>query len=233
MKNRARHVAERRSLQSNKMITPTDKDYIETKLVLNKQRILSQEYTNLKNWISKKYNQRVINIILDKIPNRPRLNIVLEEYKSKREFMDSLGNFDIQKQKSISLKFKEQIGHKTKLNSENLLVIFTAFNPIARAEANKKVSTEFLKYIQGKYFDSRIWLFSKFGSGVTLFFYHEEDVNENRNSQELKLLTQEYFTEIKKYDEFDLITTEDFKINIDSKENIDKNYNSNLYNYYR
>lgn len=219
------------------MIVPTDKDYISTKLILKNEQEMSSVFQKLKNWITEEFNQQVVNLYYDTIDNgnRPRLNVIFENYESVNTIRDRIGNYAKEKQQKIKLKFEEILLREpnAEYKTENLLVIFSAFNPIARAEANGKVTDSFLNSLKAKYQELKIWEINKFGGATTIFFYTEKEVEEKSQSVQIKVLREEYLQELKKYDEFNVIDPEKFNLSFDSKENFDKNYESNWYYYYK
>ncbi|MDG2331717.1 MAG: hypothetical protein P8M05_09005 [Flavobacteriales bacterium] len=220
------------------MIVPTDKDYTDTKQILKKEKELNPIFLKLIDWISIEFNQRVLNLYYDTIDNgkRPRLNVIFENYpKSVNTIRDRIGNYAKEKQQKIKRKFEELISNEpaTDFKTENLHVIFSAFNPIARAEANGYITEEFLNGLKAKYKRLKIWELSRFGGSITVFFYTEKELEEKRQSPEIIALREEYLEQLKKYDEFNVVKSEEFIFRFDSKENFDNKYESNWYYYYK
>jgi hypothetical protein len=219
------------------MIVPTDIDYIETKLILKKEKKMNPILQKLKEWITMEFNQRVLNLYYDTIEygNRPRLNVIFENYESVNTIRDRIGNYAKEKQQKIKDKLVELLSNElnNEISTENMLVIFSAFNPIARAEANGKIKDEFLNCLKTKYKELKIWEINRFGEATTIFFYTEKELEENSQSQEVILLRNEYLEQLLKYDEFDVVKPEEFNFAFDSKENFDNKYESNWYYYYK
>ena len=142
------------------MIVSSDPDYFDTKLVKQGKKQLEPDFQELADWISEKFRIKPLNIYYDKIEvdkNRPRLNIIFEYYDSVSKFRDKIGNYDSVKQKMIAEKFRQiladeastignyfsrlfkKVEHPT-YDTNKLLVIFGAFEPIAREEANGEMA---------------------------------------------------------------------------------------------
>jgi hypothetical protein len=219
------------------MIVPTDKDYIDTKRILKKEKEMNPIFQLLKDWISTEFDQRVLNLYYDTIDNgkRPRLNVIYENYQSVNTIRDRIGNYAKEKQKKIKDKFEELIANESTADfkTENLLVIFSAFNPIARAEANGYITDKFLNRLKTKYEQLKIWELNRFGGSITVFFYTEKELEVKRQSKEITALREEYLEQLKEYDEFNVVKSEEFILRFDSKENFDNNYESNWYYYYK
>lgn len=219
------------------MIVPTDNDYLDTKLILKKEKKMNPTLQKLKEWITVEFNQRVLNIYYDTIDNgnRPRLNVIFENYESVNTIRDRIGNYAKEKQQKIKEKLEELLSNESndEISTENMFVIFSAFNPIARAEANGKIKDDFLSSLKIKYEQLGIWEINRFGGATTIFFYTEKELEEKSQLPEIALLRNEYLEQLLKYDDFDVIKPEEFNLAFDSKENFDNNFESNWYYYYK
>ncbi len=216
------------------MIAPSDIDYKETKLIKQGKRSLNKDFKELADWINSKYNLNVLNIYFDNIKpdNRSRLNIIFEFKNDALKFSKGeFGNFYKKDQEIIAYKFEELNSSKYKIT--NLFVIFTAFEPIAKIEANENVTKKEILNLKNKLNIKDLWEISNMFSGVTFFFYTDQQVK-NYNTNEMKeILISEYYQILRKYDEFSYFTKNNIFFAIDSKENFDKNYHSNWFYYYR
>ena len=232
------------------MITSKDLDYKETKLIKQGKKVLTYPLKDLAEWINKEYCVNVINIHYDYIQNnRPRLEIILEFKTDKRKFNDNDYNYDRNKQKAIADKFNELISLKdnepkhifkffkkdisSKYNTNDIFISFSAFEPIAKEEANNRIPEEKVQDLKNKLNNKDLWKISRFFSSATFFFYTDEQVIEYSKDESMKIFEEAYFNLIKPYDEFDYIKKENFRLNIDSKENFDNNFSSNWYYYYK
>lgn len=236
------------------MITKNDESYVDTKLVKQGLKKMNPVFQELADWINRKYAVEVLNIYYDKIEEangyRPRLEVIFELPVDGIKFRDKNSiNYDSRKQSDISAKFAEivlansqkpkklldrfiHLSKSYNYDIENLLVIFSSFEPIAKEEANSNVTQEEIDGLKEKYGDFNFWEISKFFSRTTFFFYTDEQLSKYKNDRLMEKLRIDYFNILKKHDEFDYIKLEDFSIAFDSKENLDKNYKGNWYFYY-
>ncbi len=235
------------------MIVPSDKDYQETKLIKQGKASLNPDFQSLANWIDKNYKVNVLNIYYDITTGAynkpfPRLSIIFEHLEDELKFRDGyLGNFHSDKQKIIATKFDELINgikqtgsfwsfikrDKKKYDVQGLLVIFDAFQPIARDEVNEAIPKSEIDALKTRLNNSDIWEISRFGSSVTFFFYTDKQATAAKASGYDKELAEKYFDILKKYDEFNYFNRQEFLVSVDSKENFDKNFESNWYYYYK
>lgn len=232
---------------------PSDKDYKETKQIMLGKKLIKPEFEPLAEWIDKTYGVKTINIFYDTIDKgtRPRLEICFEHPQEKAKFMGSNGfNFDTEKQKCIGEKFKDSLKEQgliqetgflglfkksanSKYKTENIWVIYSDFESIARIEANEGVPEEKVKALKNELNNQDIWEISRAFSGTTIFLYTDKQVKNYENSEEHKKWTDKYFDLLSQYDQFQYFKRGFFSVHLDSKENFDNNYESNWYYYYK
>ena len=236
------------------MTTSSDKEYKQTKKIKLGLTKMNQDFVELAQFIDETFNVKTLNIIYDVIDKgtRPRLGIILEFGKDKSGFSEQngFGNYDSSKQKIIAEKFKkiaiekgfvknqnlfEMIFTKNtdKYKTDNILVYYSAFEPIAKEEASRKITQEEVNQLKIDLKCQELWEISSFFYYTTFFLYTDEQVKKYENSETKKVWTKKYFDLIKPNDEFGYIKQENFGISLDSKENFDNNYQSNWYYYYK
>ncbi len=66
-----------------------------------------------------------------------------------------------------------------------------------------------------------------------VFFHEDVDIKNNAENGICEMIRNDYYTELKKHDEFNVYNPDNFIVNFDSKENLDKNYSGNLYYYFK
>ena len=231
------------------MVVCSDPDYLETKLVKQGIKAIDPAFQDLATWINSYFNTKVLNIYYDKIKadkNRPRLSIIFEYHDEAEKFKDKIGNFDNAKQKSISDKFKElqnsqlqktnffrRIFNLKEFETNRLLVIFDAFEPIARKEATKNIPQNKIEDLKTEIALNDLWEIYK-QLGLTIFFFYTNDQLEKYSSDgTTNLLKNKFFDLLKKYDEFDYIKPDTYFIKFDTKENFDTIYKSSWFYYSR
>lgn len=235
------------------MISPTDNDYKDTKLIKQGKKELPSLFKELALWIKKEFDVGVLNIYYDLITpgNRPRLNVILEFSQDENKFRKyPCGNYNTQKQKLVADKFEELIkkersnegsliiklikrNNLVKYDTNNIWVIFSSFERVAKEEVNNSIPKEKIEELKQKYYDKNLWEISRFSSATTFFFYKDEQVKVNTENGTTIKLTEDYYDLLKLYDEFDYFKKEQYVVHFDSKENFDNNYKSNWYYYYK
>lgn len=65
------------------------------------------------------------------------------------------------------------------------------------------------------------------------FYYFDADIVVNENNGISKAITDTYYSILKEYDKPNYFTSENISLKFDSKENLDKNYQGNLFYYTR
>jgi len=235
------------------MILPSDKEYTQTKRIILGTERMKPEFVPLAEWIDKTYDVKTINIIYDTLDNKtPRVQICFEYEKEKNKFLThDISYFDKPKQKVIGQKFSEIIKQQglSKNNSsisntfglnkngiyltDNVFVIYGAFEPVAKLEATYKITQkqteEFIKSFDNK----DIWTISIGFTIPTFFMFTDEKVKEYDKPEIKSAWADKYYDFVKPFDEFNYFKRTDIQIYLDSKENFDKNYESNWYYYYK
>lgn len=227
---------------------PSDKEYKATKQIMLGKSKINPDFLELANFIDTTFNVKTINIIYDTIDKekRPRLNICFEFEREKQSFNQNNEhfNFDSKKQKIIADKFKQIIKKKglfdlftksqtKKYKTDNIWIYYSAFEPIARIEANVNVPQEKVVQLKKQLNNEELWEISRAFSGTTFFLYTDEQEKYYENSEIRKTWADKYFDILEPYNEFGYYKRDNFKIYLDSKENFDKNYESNWYYYYK
>ncbi len=220
------------------MITPSDKEYTETKQIMLGQKTMEPEFVPLTAWIDKTYDVKVINIIYDTFyKDNPRVQICFEFEKEKNKFLTKeTSYFNKNKQNAIAEKFKELIKAQSledKYQTDNIFVIYGAFEPIAKDEVGSQISKEQQDEFIKSFHNEDIWTISMFFTVPTFFMYTDAKVKAYDKPETKKVWADRFYDLIKPFDEFNYFKREDIRVYLDSKENFDKNYNSNWYYYYK
>ena len=235
------------------MIMPSDKEYTQTKRIKLGTEIMNPEFVPLAEWIDKTFEVKTINIIYDTLyDNKPRVQICFEYEKEKNKFLTSdITYFDKTKQKLIAEKFKETIEQqglsnptnsllnffkpkqKGKYQTEKVFVIYGAFEPVAKQEATYKITKKLTDKFINSFNNQDIWTISIGFTIPTFFMFTDEKVKEYDKTEIKKMWADKYFDFVKPFDEFDYFKKENIQVYLDSKENFDKNYESNWFYYYK
>jgi len=123
--------------------------------------------------------------------------------------------------------------NNSKYLTDNIWVVFSAFEPIAKAEANQSVPQEIVQDLKRQIDNKDIWDISNNSSRTTFFLYTKKQVEECNKNGVKEEWAEMYFNILTRYDEFGYFKKGLYSIDLDSKENFDKNYQSNWFYYYR
>ena len=218
------------------MITSSDKEYKATKRLVQGKGQIAAPYNELAAWIGEKWGVNVLNVIYDRRNkiHAPRIQVILEHHDEAQLFHDGF-NFDQTKQQAIAAQFLEIINSQPdhKFDVDGLFVVFSAFAPIAREEADGKISDREIDALKQRIDNPDLWEISRCFGYVTFMFYTDAQAKEYGAKGKKTEYARMYFEVLKRYDEFDYLCEDDFTIAFDSKQNFDDNYESNWYYYYK
>lgn len=207
---------------------------------MQKKKIIPSEFAKLIDWISVEYGVKPINICYEIITTGiPRLEIVFEEKEEDNMFRDEHNLFyDKTKQQAIKKEFinilnSEKKHVRIKYNYNKLLIITSAFKPVAIREANNNIAKEQISNLKEKYSTHGLWEISRFLKAVTFFFYTDEQMKEFEKSDIAESIKLDYFKLLKQHDIFDYVQKENYQIFFDSKENLDNNFKGSWQYYYK
>jgi hypothetical protein len=221
------------------MITPSDRHYRQTKRIKAGENSLKPPFRELGSWIADQYGGvTVLNIYYDRIipGRRPRLNVVLQREHERQKFLTGpRGDYDPVAQARIASQFTQIIAEQknTKVDTHNLFVVFAAFEPVARVEANWKVTKEQLTQLQTALDDPTIWLIRPSWDNVVFFFYTDAQLRASEGSALRTRCGESYSQLLSRYDEFGYFREQPISVFFDSKENFDTKYQSNWHYYDR
>jgi hypothetical protein len=222
------------------MILTSDREFKETKLIRQGKQVLISPFGELAEWISARYQVNVLNVVYDP-PNdllkRPRLQIIVEHAEEEHKFRKGgfLGNYLKDKQDAISVKFTEILDREEirRFQTTDLFIIFSAFAPLAMEDADGCVSDARIKQFKKDLNNPDLWEISRCFGKATFFFYTDAQAKGYDQSGLRREYSDRYFSLVKPHDEFEYIKRESYWVAFDSKENFDKNYESNWYYYYK
>jgi hypothetical protein len=218
------------------MVSPGDKEYIETKLIKKGQLELESPFVELADRIQSVFGIRPLNIVYDILEHnkQPRLQIIFDSNKDITNFKADDGLFPkSSRQEIVSEAFKSLVLNNPKYTADNIYVLFSSFERTAKEEANNNVSNQRLLSLKAELNNNGIWEIRKnFSTGI-FFFYTNEQVQKNENNGIKEKLKAEYFKVIKECDEFNYLKEQEFSVMLDSKENFERNYQGNWFYYYK
>jgi hypothetical protein len=239
------------------MIVSTDLDYLDTKLVKQGLKKLDPIFQELACWMQKKYASKLLNVYYDKIENnRPRLNIIFEFGEDTDKFKDNRGNFMTDRQKAAKEKFEKILlsdpekdknffsriftkskpavfdsVEKSKFDTDDLLVVFDTFEPVAKNEMNKNISQAQIDNLERELKTKNVWKIYREFSTTAIFFYTNDQIDQSSRDGTKDFIKEKYFELLKSYDEFNYLKAHDTFLTFDSKENFEEKYQGNWFYY--
>ena len=161
-------------------------------------------------------------------------SLIVNSKEDKKKLWDGIFHPNEIYQEQIAKEFrrlarKYKFANKSKL--KDLFVTINDYSDEAMTVANWKAIKEARGEIKNKY--SQVWDLLSIFSTTVVFYYFDSQIQENEKNGVSERIKNDYYKILKKYDEFDYYTPENLIINFDSKENLDKNYEGNLFYYTR
>ncbi len=233
------------------MITCYDPEYKLTKKILRGEAAIDSLLAALAEWIASKWSVRVLNVVYTgrtKL-HAPCLEVVLEHEQEREVFRKGTANVNQRKASVIAERFEKLVdSHRDppsttsrfrklvgspKYDTEGLVVVFSAFAPLAREEADAAISDDEVSALQEQLNSPDLWCISRLFSYVTFMFYTEAQAERSVSAGLRETYAQRYFELLKPHDEFGYLSAENFAVRFDSRENFDKNYEGSWFTYYR
>ena len=212
--------------------------YNETREILLGKRKQNPLLIEFSDWFKSRYSIDVLNIHFDKVVQRKRdrfrLKVFFECTEDYQKMFVSPFRPNQKYDEEIVLEFRIlAINHRLADISEleDLFVCYVDFSDEAKTVANWNADKEVKKEIKSKYpvvWDV-VWMFSS----SVVFYYSDADIRVYEKNGTSKAITDLYYYILKKYDEPNYFTRENIRLKFDSKENLDKNYQGNLFYYTR
>lgn len=220
------------------MIMPSDEDYQQTKLLKKSGAALESPFRETADWVAAEYGVRVLNVLYDTVaPNDvPRLSVILETREEALRFQHgAFGGYKKEDQKRIQERFGAFLDRQgdRRFRAEGLFVIFAAFEPVARMEANESVTASDLEQLKARLNNPDLWEISRLFDRVTFFFYTDAQAKHYEAAGLRETYAREYTGLVLPHDEFGYIRRRAVPAYFDSKENFDTNYQSDWYYYYK
>ena len=221
------------------MISPSDEDYQQTKLIKEGELEMPILFQELSFWIAKQFSISVpLNIRYDQttLVDQPRLQVIFEREEDESCFrLPDSANFDRTKKDSIASCFKSLI-HKhddQEFETDDMFVIFSVFEPIARWEANSKVTELEIARMVTRLSSPLIWKIRPMFGMVAIFLHTEWQLKMMDGSDFGHRCRDVYSKFLKQYDEFGYFKEAPIFLRFDSKENFEQKYNGSWFYYDR
>jgi len=201
----------------------------ETAEIARGTRVIDPRYRDLAEAISERFQVDVMNVALDtfrpaaSFPERLRLWIWLRTENDARSFSDSPFSYDLAKQQAVALMaqsflLSEPGRRRMKLLSENPFVAFTSLEKPAIEQAIMQASDHQLEGLRVLLANEDLWRVQTIFARVIFFVHTDEQARGYKGTQEFDRWADAFFALVKPYDEFDFLSRERFRVELDSKE---------------
>ena len=220
------------------MVTHYDDAYKATKLIKQEKAGLEPTLAELADWIAATWQVTVLNVIYDEVeasPTRPRLQVIVEHSRERQTFFASRRGFDPLKQQAIAARFTYLVNRQkpTRYDVDGLLVVFAAFAPLAREEADSQITDVELNALQERIANPHLWTIHRCFGRVTFMFYTDEEARSHAQAGLREAYADLYFELLQRHDEFKYLRKARFSVEFDSKEILDNNYGGSWFYYDR
>jgi putative heme iron utilization protein len=231
------------------MYFSSDKLYKLSKEAL-RGRKQEEVYERLIHWVNLRYkiNAIYVDFNIESNGKQSKLHLILKDQSDYQKMLDNSGYNSII-QDEIAGKFREILREEdsdidTKIIAEkvfkffrkpktNIWVCYSNFINVYSAEISTELTKNEIKTLVEKYKVGNIWEIHTNGFYITVFFEKESHIEENKENLFFENLKREYFEIVKQKDEFGFFKKDKIILLFDSKENFDKNFESNWYYYYK
>jgi hypothetical protein len=222
------------------MIVPSDLDYQATKRIKLGLERMGPPEIELADALQREFVIRPLNILYEWVATagRARLTVVFERYSEAAGFWSGPLQIDGAKEARIWKAFHSSaiaqlpIGPSSGRTGSTPFLIISAFEPIANAECNQRIPQAQIDVLRVRFAEHGVWMFDRFGSIATCFFHTEEQLLRSATDGSRVWIAEAYSALITEYDEFGYCVSPMEQVLFDSKENLDTNFEGNLYYYH-
>lgn len=210
--------------------------YNETKKIKCGELKMSPLLKELSEWLEDEFKVKTLNFRFEVIRiskrNKFRLSIVVDNKEDYEKMDPDFFQQNEEVKNFIALKFKGfALKHNFPINKriKNIFVVFRDFSKEARSEANERAVKGFSEEIKSRY--PNVWSVYGVFDSLIVFYYLNIDVEINKNNGVNEAVRAQYYQAVKQFDEMNYFTLGNLDMKFDSKENLDENYDGNLYSY--
>jgi len=199
---------------------------------LKKSEIL-EEFSS---WLWSIFDVNIINFKYERITVgkriKHRLTIITDQHEDYMKMVPRLGERNQENERKIVNQFLELTRkHNFKIDPrvKNIFVVFSDFAKEANTETNGKAFEHFKNELESIY--PNYYVLQPIFDSVIVFYHTDEQLQSNRMNGTNEAISDVYFKSLKGYDECNYITRNNLKISFDSKENLDQNFEGNMFYY--
>jgi hypothetical protein len=224
------------------MFISLDDSYKQTKRIKIDGTPIGPPFAELAEWIAARFEVHVLNVILEKVAPGiqrswlSRLTVMTEWPEEERKIGTELAGplrgyawYDESKQREIRERFALVVDEATRRTTEKtrFFTIFTAFEPLAKREANWRITDGEIANLQLALKDDDLWTIRRSVDSVTFFLYTDAQVKAHQASGAGERFARAYARVAAPYDEFGYLAKQPISVTLDSKEMFDNVFHSN------
>ncbi len=221
------------------MLLLDDDIYYETKNFVRGEQKRSPLLIEFSDWLRSTFSVELLNFQFDNIPytNRLRLGLILKNtadwqtlrnpyYWANRPPEPLTPDQQIA-QEFEKLALRHEFSHPSKL--KDLFISYNDFSEEAKFEARAKAGKEIEKRIEAEF--PIVWHVEGLLAYSVIFFGTNANILEFERNGISSRIADTYYAILKQYDDLNYFTRENIGLTFDSKENLDINYEGNLFYY--
>jgi len=170
----------------------------------------------------------------------PRLEVCCERTAQADSFHvrgKRSSSFDSRKQKRVAAMFLELVpsSARTRLGpAENLFVYFSSFEDVALREVHAKVTPfQLRRFARRLALGRALWRADRYDREPVIFTHTEAQAEACRAEGLPARWSDAYFAIAKRHDTFGILERSTIHVRVDSKENLDENYEGRLFYYWK
>lgn len=204
------------------------------------QRDKDPLFAELIDWIDTSFGIQVVYFICEE-QNQPLRHTILRMFLETMNDVQSLAvdpqnwHINFRHHDEILDKFKNLVREherESEFYTDDIRFVVWNFDDLAKEAAYGKAAQEIEEHIKTHYADAPIrHVYTMFSLAV--FYNTDKQLVECQRNGLSGRIRADYYYYLKKYDDFDLFTPDNFECTFDSHENVEKNYQGNYYFYFK
>jgi hypothetical protein len=203
--------------------------------------ILPEPLESLRQWICGRYSVNVLYIVYDTIEigpheGQPRLSLILDTDKDCTVLHQDRSTVWPHIKAEICEQLAERVsatGTQRQYAAHDVHLVCDDFSEEAKGKAIEAFVASCRQQIRDEFRRCQVWDVVGFSQEVVVFYRTEEMKNRNRQNGCDDAIKRRCFELVTQYDEFRYFTFDDFRLTFDSRENFNRRYSGNLFNYFR
>jgi hypothetical protein len=193
----------------------------------------------LRDWITTEFGVSVVYVdyaLVELGPSegRPRLTVILETDADFDRWKLNAVEIEPNFEQRVLSRFRELAATDPSVHdSTGVFLILDNFSEECLGRAVDRFVRQDASEVIREFASASIWKIDAYNRDLVVFFPKEVDIARNAAQGMSAKISNRCFELIKKYDEFGYVTPASFRLRFDSRENVDKHYHGNMFNYWR